>query len=49
MMGTNDMEVFRATLAANGEGTPDLFWPEASEVQEFGQAGALLTAPTGSR
>ena len=25
-----------------GEGTPDLFWPEASEVQEFGQAGALL-------
>jgi ABC-type glycerol-3-phosphate transport system substrate-binding protein len=42
MMGTNDMQVFRATLAANGEGTPDLFWPEASEVQEFGQAGALL-------
>jgi ABC-type glycerol-3-phosphate transport system substrate-binding protein len=42
MLGSNDMQVFRATLAANGEGTPDLFWPEASEVQELGKAGALL-------
>jgi lactose/L-arabinose transport system substrate-binding protein len=42
MLGSNDMQVFRATLAANGEGTPDLLWPEASDVQDLGKAGVLL-------
>ncbi|MEA2598493.1 MAG: lactose/L-arabinose transport system substrate-binding protein, partial [Thermomicrobiales bacterium] len=42
MMESNDMAVFRATLAANGEGTPDLFWPEIDVVQELGKTGVLL-------
>jgi lactose/L-arabinose transport system substrate-binding protein len=42
MMENNDMAVFRATLAANGEGTPDLFWPEIDVVQELGKTGILL-------
>ncbi len=42
MMENNDMAVFRATLAANGEGTPDIFWPEIDVVQELGKAGVLL-------
>jgi lactose/L-arabinose transport system substrate-binding protein len=42
MMEQNDMAVFRATLAANGEGTPDIFWPEIEVVQELGKTGILL-------
>lgn len=42
MLGSNDMKAFRATLAAGGEGTPDLVWPEADAIQELGRAGALL-------
>jgi ABC-type glycerol-3-phosphate transport system substrate-binding protein len=42
MMENNDMAVFRATLAANGEGTPDIFWPEIDVVQELGKTGVLL-------
>ncbi len=42
MMGNNDMAVFRATLAAQGEGTPDIFWPEIDAVQELGKSGVLL-------
>lgn len=42
MMEQNDMAVFRATLAANGEGTPDIFWPEIDAVQELGKTGILL-------
>jgi lactose/L-arabinose transport system substrate-binding protein len=42
MMENNDMAVFRATLAANGEGTPDIFWPEIDAVQELGKTGVLL-------
>jgi len=42
MMEQNDMAVFRATLAAQGEGTPDIFWPEIEAVQEFGRNEVLL-------
>ncbi|MGH2558701.1 MAG: extracellular solute-binding protein [Thermomicrobiales bacterium] len=42
MMENNDMAVFRATLAAEGEGTPDIFWPEIDAVQELGKTGVLL-------
>lgn len=42
MLEQNDMAVFRATLAAEGEGTPDIFWPEIEAVQELGKAGVLL-------
>jgi lactose/L-arabinose transport system substrate-binding protein len=42
MMENNDVAVFRATLAANGEGTPDIFWPEIDMVQELGRTGVLL-------
>ncbi len=42
MMEQNDMAVFRATLAANGEGTPDILWPEIDAVQELGKTGILL-------
>ena len=42
MLENNDMPTFRATLAANGEGTPDLLWPEIEAVQELGKAGVLL-------
>lgn len=42
MMANNDMAVFRATLAAKGEGTPDIFWPEIEAVQELGKTGVLL-------
>ena len=42
MMENNDMAVFRATLAAAGEGTPDIFWPEIDAVQELGKTGVLL-------
>ncbi|MGH2549042.1 MAG: hypothetical protein ACRDHN_06610, partial [Thermomicrobiales bacterium] len=42
MMEQNDVAVFRATLAANGEGTPDLLWPEIDMVQELGKTGVLL-------
>jgi ABC-type glycerol-3-phosphate transport system substrate-binding protein len=42
MMDENDMAIFRATLAAKGEGTPDIFWPEIEVVQELGKTGVLL-------
>jgi ABC-type glycerol-3-phosphate transport system substrate-binding protein len=42
MMEENDPAVFRATLAANGEGTPDILWPEIDMVQELGRTGVLL-------
>ncbi len=42
MLEQNDMAVFRATLAAQGEGTPDIFWPEIEAVQEFGRNEVLL-------
>src|SRR5215211_907425 len=34
MMEENDPAIFRATLAANGEGTPDILWPEIDMVQD---------------
>lgn len=42
MMEQSDMAVFRATLAAQGEGTPDILWPEIEAVQEFGRNEVLL-------
>lgn len=42
MMGNNDVAVFRATLAAQGEGTPDIFWPEIDMVQELSKSEVLL-------
>jgi lactose/L-arabinose transport system substrate-binding protein len=42
MMEANDMAIFRATLAANGKGTPDILWPEIEAVQELGKTEALL-------
>jgi len=42
MLDENDMAIFRATLAANGEGTPDIFWPEIEVVQELGKTEVLL-------
>lgn len=42
LLEQNDMVAFRATLAANGEGTPDILWPEINDVQDLGKAGALL-------
>lgn len=44
MMEQNDVAVFRATLAAEGEGTPDLLWPEIGMVQELGKTDILLDA-----
>ncbi len=42
MLQQNDVAVLRASLAANGEGTPDLFWPEIDMVQELGKTEVLL-------
>jgi hypothetical protein len=42
MLKQSDMQAFRATLAANGEGTPDLVWPETFDIQDLGKAGVLL-------
>lgn len=42
MMEQSDVPTFRATLAAEGEGTPDLLWPEIDLVQELGKTGVLL-------
>jgi ABC-type glycerol-3-phosphate transport system substrate-binding protein len=42
MMEQNDVAILRAAVAANGEGMPDIFWPEIDMVQEFGKAGVLL-------
>ena len=42
MMQQNDVAVLRASLAANGEGTPDIFWPEIGMVQELGKTEVLL-------
>ena len=42
MMDQNDVAVFRATLAAKGEGTPDILWPEIDMVQELGKSQVLL-------
>jgi ABC-type glycerol-3-phosphate transport system substrate-binding protein len=42
MLENNDVPTFRATLAADGEGTPDLLWPEIELVQELGKTGVLL-------
>lgn len=42
MMEQNDVAVFRASLAANGKGTPDILWPEIDMVQELGKTGVLL-------
>ncbi len=42
MMENSDVATFRATLAANGDGTPDILWPEIDMVQELGRTGILL-------
>jgi len=42
MMNQNDVAVFRATLAAKGDGTPDILWPEIDMVQELGKSQVLL-------
>jgi len=42
MMEQSDPAIFRASLAANGKGTPDIFWPEIDMVQELGKTGVLL-------
>ena len=42
MMEQNDVAIIRAAIAANGEGMPDIFWPEIEMVQELGKAGVLL-------
>lgn len=42
MLEQNDMAALRATLAANGEGAPDIFWPEINDVQILGASRALL-------
>ncbi len=42
MMEQNDVLVLRASLAADGEGTPDIFWPEIGMVQELGKTEVLL-------
>ncbi len=42
MMEQNDVAIIRAAVAANGEGMPDIFWPEIDMVQELGKAGVLL-------
>ncbi|MGI8485572.1 MAG: extracellular solute-binding protein [Thermomicrobiales bacterium] len=42
MMEQNDAAIFRASLAANGKGTPDILWPEIDMVQELGKTGILL-------
>lgn len=42
MTEQNDSAIFRASLAAEGEGTPDIFWPEIGMVQELGKTGVLL-------
>jgi ABC-type glycerol-3-phosphate transport system substrate-binding protein len=41
-MEQSDMAVFRATLVAHGEGTPDLVRPEINDVQDLGKTGVLL-------
>lgn len=42
MMEQSDVAVLRASLAAQGEGTPDIFWPEIGMVQELGKTEVLL-------
>jgi ABC-type glycerol-3-phosphate transport system substrate-binding protein len=42
MLGQNDFAAFRATLAAQGAGTPDIIWPEPAAIQEMGPTGVLL-------
>jgi len=42
MMEQNDVAIIRAAVAAEGEGMPDIFWPEIDMVQELGKAGVLL-------
>ncbi|MCS7256128.1 MAG: extracellular solute-binding protein [Thermomicrobium sp.] len=40
---TNDYyQKFQTAMAAGGEGAPDLFWMEASDVQLYGSKGLLL-------
>lgn len=42
MMKQSDIAVFRATLAAEGEGTPDIIWPSEEYVQDLGRSGVLM-------
>lgn len=42
MMKQSDIAIFRATLAANGEGTPDIIWPSEEYVQDLGRTGVLM-------
>lgn len=42
MTEQSDSAILRASLAAEGEGTPDIFWPEIGMVQELGKTGVLL-------
>jgi ABC-type glycerol-3-phosphate transport system substrate-binding protein len=42
MMKQSDIAVFRATLAAGGEGTPDIIWPSEEYVQDLGRSGVLM-------
>lgn len=42
MMEQSDVAVLRASLAAEGQGTPDIFWPEIGMVQELGKTEVLL-------
>ncbi|MEP7286693.1 MAG: substrate-binding domain-containing protein [Chloroflexota bacterium] len=45
LMGNNDMNVFRTTLAAGDTApgdVPDILWPEPFEVQQLGKTGALF-------
>lgn len=42
MMEQSDVAIIRAAVAANGEGMPDIFWPEIDMVQELGKNGVLL-------
>jgi len=42
MLEQNDVPTLRATFAADGEGTPDLFWPEIDFVQDVGKSDVLM-------
>jgi ABC-type glycerol-3-phosphate transport system substrate-binding protein len=42
MMEQNDVAVLRSAFAAEGEGAPDIFWPEIEFVQEFGKTDVLM-------
>ncbi len=42
MLEQNDIPTLRATFAADGEGTPDLFWPEIDFVQDVGKSDVLM-------